>query len=281
MKGKHCLVTGANSGIGFATAEELASRGAAVVMVCRDKERGEAARARIAKRVPEASIDLLIADLSSQAEIRRLAAQLIDRYARLDVLVNNAGVFLGSRRETADGLEATFAINHLAYFQLTNLLLPLLKASAPSRIVNVSSNAHDGARLDLSDLNSASRYNGMRAYRNSKLANLLFTYELARRLEGSGVTANALHPGVVGTRIGRASPLAARLFFILAKPVLLSPRKGAATTLYLATSPEVEGISGKYFMKRAPRETTPVSHDRELAEELWRISERLTGLNDE
>ena len=278
MRDKLCLVTGANSGIGRATAEELARRGATVVMLSRDRGRGEAARARIATRVDGARLELLIADLASQRSVRRAAEEFKSAHPRLDVLINNAGVFWGRRQVTGDGLEATFAINHLGHFLLTQLLEEELKASAPSRIVNVSSSAYKAARLNLADLQSERGYDAMRAYGNSKLANILFTYELARRLDGSGVTANCLHPGVVRTRIGRNAPPLIWLFFLVMKPLLLSPAKGAATTVYLATSPEVERVSGKYFVKQVPQPTAARTYTEETARRLWEISEKLTDL---
>ncbi len=278
MRDKLCLVTGANSGIGRATAEELARRGATVVMLCRDRGRGEAARARIATRVDGARLELLIADLASQRSVRRAAEEFKSAHPRLDVLINNAGVFWGRRQVTGDGLEATFAINHLGHFLLTQLLEEELKASAPSRIVNVSSSAYKAARLNLADLQSERGYDAMRAYGNSKLANILFTYELARRLDGSGVTANCLHPGVVRTRIGRNAPPLIWLFFLVMKPLLLSPAKGAATTVYLATSPEVERVSGKYFVKQVPQPTAARTYTEETARRLWELSEKLADL---
>ncbi|MEE8519838.1 MAG: SDR family oxidoreductase [Gemmatimonadota bacterium] len=278
MRDKLCLVTGANSGIGRATAEELARRGATVVMLCRDRGRGEAARARIASRVDGARLELLIADLGSQRSVRRAAEEFKSAHPRLDVLINNAGVFWGRRQVTGDGLEATFAINHLGHFLLTQLLEEELKASAPSRIVNVSSSAYKAARLNLADLQSERGYDAMRAYGNSKLANILFTYELARRLDGSGVTANCLHPGVVRTRIGRNAPPLIWLFFLVMKPLLLSPAKGAATTVYLATSPEVERVSGKYFVKQVPQPTAARTYTEETARRLWELSEKLADL---
>ncbi len=278
MRDKLCLVTGANSGIGRATAEELARRGATVVMLCRDRGRGEAARARIATRVDGARLELLIADLASQRSVRRAAEEFKSAHPRLDVLINNAGVFWGRRQVTGDGLEATFAINHLGHFLLTQLLEEELKASAPSRIVNVSSSAYKAARLNLADLQSERGYDAMRAYGNSKLANILFTYELAKRLDGSGVTANCLHPGVVRTRIGRNAPPLIWLFFLVMKPLLLSPAKGAATTVYLATSPEVERVSGKYFVKQVPQPTAARTYTEETARRLWELSEKLADL---
>ncbi|MEE9155345.1 MAG: SDR family oxidoreductase [Gemmatimonadota bacterium] len=278
MRDKLCLVTGANSGIGRATAEELARRGATVVMLCRDRGRGEAAQTRIESRVDGARLELLIADLASQRSVRRAAEEFKSAHPRLDVLINNAGVFWGRRQVTGDGLEATFAINHLGHFLLTQLLEEELKASAPSRIVNVSSSAYKAARLNLADLQSERGYDAMRAYGNSKLANILFTYELARRLDGSGVTANCLHPGVVRTRIGRNAPPLIWLFFLVMKPLLLSPAKGAATTVYLATSPEVERVSGKYFVKQVPQPTAARTYTEETARRLWELSEKLADL---
>ena len=225
-----------------------------------------------------ARLEMLIADLGSQRSVRRAAEEFKSAHPRLDVLINNAGVFWGRRQVTGDGLEATFAINHLGHFLLTQLLEEELKASAPSRIVNVSSSAYKAARLNLADLQSERGYDAMRAYGNSKLANILFTYELARRLDGSGVTANCLHPGVVRTRIGRNAPPLVWLFFLVMKPLLLSPAKGAATTVYLATSPEVERVSGKYFVKQVPQPTAARTYTEETARRLWELSEKLADL---
>ncbi len=282
MSGKVCLVTGANSGIGKVTAEALASLGAHVIMVCRDRARGEAAAAEIERGAEGADIDLLIANLSSQASIRELAAEINRRYDRLDVLVNNAGALHTSRSVTVDGYETTFATNHLAYFLLTNLLLDLLKKSAPSRIVNVSSRAHVAATMRFDDLQSERGYSPSRVYGQSKLANVLFTNELARQLEGTGVTANALHPGVVRTGFAKnntgllgglvaCGARVAGVFFV-------SAERGAETSIYLASSDEVEGVTGKYFSLSRETPSNAESRDPEIARQLWEISEQLTGI---
>src|SRR5215217_1244839 len=246
-----CLITGATSGIGKATAMGLASMGASVVMVARDRSRGEAALAEIKEGSANASVDLMLTDLSSQEDIHRLADEFKDAYPRLDVLVNNAGVIRSKRVTSADGIEMTFAVNHLAYFLLTNLLLDLLKASAPSRIVNVSSAEQRNGTIDFDDLQGEKGYKTAKAYGQSKLANVLFTYELARRLEGTGVTANCLHPGVVGTNLGSGVSGIFGFMVRALTPLMKSPEKGAETSVYLASSPEVEGLSGRYFVKKA------------------------------
>jgi NAD(P)-dependent dehydrogenase (short-subunit alcohol dehydrogenase family) len=273
MKGKVCLVTGATSGIGLATAEALAARGATVVLVGRDPEK----TARSAARIREAAVECLLADLSSQAEVRRLAHDFQTRHDRLHVLVNNAGAAFTTRTESVDGIELTFALNHLAYFLLTNLLLDTIKASAPARIVNVASGAHTVVKaIDFDDLQaSRKKYGSFRVYGHSKLANLLFTRELARRLEGTGVTANAMHPGLVATNFGAKMPAVVRTVFRLFG---LPPEKGARTVVYLATSPEVEGVSGRYFYKQKEAKTSAGALDAEAARRLWQISETMTGL---
>ena len=222
-------------------------------------------------------MDSLLADLSSMAEVRRLAEAFKGRYGRLDVLVNNAGAIFVRRQNTVDGYEMTFALNHLSYFLLTNLLLDLLKASAPSRIVNVASDAHEGAKLDLDNLNGG-RFFTVQAYGRSKLANILFTYELARRLEGTGVTANALHPGFVATGFGANNGALTRIFMRLSHLFALTPAQGADTVIYLASSPDVEGISGRYFVRRQAVPSSPASYDEATARRLWEISAQMTGL---
>jgi NAD(P)-dependent dehydrogenase (short-subunit alcohol dehydrogenase family) len=278
MQDKVCLVTGANSGIGKATALALARKGATVVMVCRSRDRGEAARADITTRSGNESVDLLIADLSSQQATRQVAEEFCRRYERLDALVNNAGAILGTRRVTEDGLEATFALNHLSYFLLTNLLIEVLKASAPSRIVNVGSAAHERATIDFDDLQSERRYDCRRVYAVSKQANVLFTYELARRLEGTGVTANCVHPGTVATNFNKEAVLWLRLAWTLLRPLLLSPDQGAETVIYLASSPELEGMTGKYFIKKTPVPSSAESYSLDAARRLWEVSADLTKL---
>ena len=279
MSGKTCLVTGANAGIGKATALGLARMGAAVVMVCRNRERGESALAEIAAASGSQDLDLLIADLSSQGSIRKLAGTLTSRYPRLHVLINNAGAITPRRRLTVDGIETQFAVNHLAPFLLTNLLLDTLKESVPARIVTVASQVHSKSPLDLDDLRSDLDYTPSQVYRKTKLANILFTYELARRLEGTGVTANCLHPGVIATKLlddyMGGSHVAG---FGSGESFGNSPEQGGAVVLHVATSPEIEGVSGKYFYDNAIRETAPITYDEEHARQLWDISADLTGL---
>jgi NAD(P)-dependent dehydrogenase (short-subunit alcohol dehydrogenase family) len=276
MKGKICLITGANAGIGKVTAQRLAEMGATVVMACRNKEKGEAARNEIKTKSGNADVELMAADLSSQAEIRRLADEFKATHDRLDVLVNNAGVYLPKRTLTIDGLETTFAVNHLAYFLLTNLLLEVLKKSAPSRIISVSSEAHKYGKIEFDNLQGEREYKGIPAYSHSKLANVLFTRELARRLEGTQVTANSLHPGAVATSIFRNTP---KPIEWLIKMFTMNPEKGAQTSVYLATAREVEGISGKYFEKKLEKYPSRIAQDDALARKLWEVSEQMTGLS--
>ena len=277
MNNPICLVTGATSGIGLETARFLAARGASVILVGRSRERCETVTRTINQHTGNGQADYLVADLSSQAEIRQLTDTFRQRYDRLDVLVNNAGAHFATRHETVDGLEKTFALNHLAYFLLTNLLLDLLKASAPARIVNVASAAHIGIRLDFDDLQSARRYADWPAYKRSKLANVLFTYELARHLDGTGVTANALHPGLVRSAFWAEDQfgLKQRLRFALRA---ISPTKAAQYVLYLATSPDLDGVTGRYFDRGRLAESSPESYDADAARRLWDVSARLTQL---
>ena len=280
MDGRVCLVTGASSGIGRETALALARMGATVVMHGRDPKRSEQAAEAVREASPRGDVDLILADLSSQAEVRRLAAEVLDRHDALHVLVNNAGAIRTRREVTVDGLEQTFALNHLAYFLLTDLLLDRLRASAPARIVNVSSTAHARAKLNFDDLQNERRFS-IGVYGQSKLANVLFTYELAHRLAGSEVTANCLHPGVVGTRfgLGNSGPKgwAAWLANRIVKPVALSPAKGARTSIYLATSAEVEGVSGRYFAKSKAIASSQASYEEDSARRLWDASDQLTA----
>ncbi|MCA9968992.1 MAG: SDR family oxidoreductase [Anaerolineales bacterium] len=277
MQDKVCLVTGANSGIGKETALALAQRGATVVMVARSRTRGEAALAEVRQACGHDRVALLLADLSVQAEVRQLAAAFRRQYARLDVLVNNAGALFMSRELSADGIEKTFALNHLGYFLLTTLLLDMLRASAPARIINVSSDAHFQGQLDFDDLQLENGYAGFRAYSLSKLANVLFTRELARRLAGSGVTANAMHPGFVGSNFAKNNGLLARLAMTLLRPFARTPEQGAETVVYLATSPEVADVSGAYFADKKAKEPAAAARDPEAAQRLWAVSEALAG----
>ena len=274
MRERICLITGASAGIGEATARELARRGATAVLVCRSRERGEAARAEIRRTTGNDSVYLLLADLSAQRRIRRLADEFRERYGRLHVLVNNAGLYTRRRSITEDGMETQFAVNHLAPFLLTRLLLDVLKSSAPSRVVTVSSEAHRRGRIDFDDLQGERDYRGLRAYSQSKLANILFTRELDRRLKGSGVTANALHPGVVATKL----LFGGWAFMRLLKPLLKRPEEGARTSLHLATAPELEGVSGKYFKREVEIEPAPQARDPQTARRLWEVSAQLTRL---
>jgi NAD(P)-dependent dehydrogenase (short-subunit alcohol dehydrogenase family) len=279
MAGKTVVVTGGSSGIGRASAEGLAALGARVGIVGRDEARTRSAAQEIAAGSRGATVDAFVADMSSQAEVRRLAGEILAAYPRLDVLVNNVGGFWATRRLTADGIEHTFAVNHLAPFLLTELLLDRLKQSAPARIVTVSSGAHSMGRLAFDDLQGERRYSGQAAYNQSKLANVVFTYELARRLEGSGVTATVLHPGVVRTGFAAEDPSTVwKVFLPLIRPMLKSPAQGAVTPVYLASAPEVDGVSGQYFADRKPRRTSRASYDTAAADRLWRISAELVGI---
>ncbi len=277
MSGKVCLVTGATSGIGEVTAGELARKGATVVVVGRNPQKCEATVGRIRERTGNPAVEPLVADLSSQVEVRRLAEEFVRRHDRLDVLVNNAGALLMDRRVSVDGIEMTFALNHLAYFLLTDLLLDRLRASAPSRIVVVSSDAHRGVTMDFDDLGGRAKYRGFRAYSRSKLANVLFVRELARRLEGTGVTANALHPGFVASGFFSGDGPAWWAMRRLAGLFAVTPERGAKTSVYLASSPEVEGVTGQYFVKEKPVEPSWAARDEEAARRLWRVSEEMTG----
>ncbi|NVM56274.1 MAG: SDR family oxidoreductase [Candidatus Helarchaeota archaeon] len=277
MSGKICIVTGANAGIGKATAMELAKMGATVVMVCRSPERGGAALADIKQKSGNDSVDLMIADLSSMNSIRQFAADFKAKYKKLHVLINNAGVHLAEHILTVDGYECTFATNHLGYFLLTNLLLDVIKASAPARIINVSSEAHGLSKIYFDDLQLEKNFDGFRAYTQSKLANIMFTYELARRIEGTGVTVNCLHPGMVLTNMGRNSEDVRRVMQE-AGDSILTPEEGAATSIYLATSPEVENVTGKYFDNKKAVKSSRKSYDQNSQQRLWELSEKLTGL---
>jgi retinol dehydrogenase 14 len=279
MSGKTVLVTGGTGGIGKATVVGLARLGARVGITGRDKARAETAAADIRAASGNPAVDAYAADLSAQAEVRRLAREVLDRYPRLDVLVNNVGGFWATRHVTADGLEHTFALNHLAPFLLTNLLLDRLKASAPARIVTVSSGAQSMGRIDFDDLQGERSYSGQRAYNQSKLANVMFTYELARRLDGIGVTATVLHPGVVRTAFGAEDPARwQQVFLPLVRPFLKTPDTGAATSIYLASAAEVDGVSGRYFANRKPKASSKASRDIATQARLWQVSAELVGL---
>ncbi len=283
IDGQTCLVTGGTMGIGWNTALQLASQGGLVVITCRNPMRGEQAIHNIQEKIASngnraGTIDMVQADFRSLNSVRKLAWDFKERYGRLNVLVNNAGVLRTKRHVTMDGYEETFQVNHLAPFLLTNLLLDLLKASAPSRIVNLSSDAHNGARIHFDDLMEEKNYGGLRAYGQSKLANVLFTYELARRLEGTGVTANALHPGAVASHLGEGEPGLFPKVFGTLKLFFTSPSRAAQSVTYLSTSADIEGASGKYYVKTHEAKSSKCSYDEATAHRLWQVSEELTGL---
>jgi retinol dehydrogenase-14 len=278
MAGKTVLVTGGTSGIGRATARGLAATGARLAITGRDRERTEAA-AREVRAAGSGQVDLFVADLSSQSEVRRLADEVLRSLSRLDVLVNNVGGSWNTRHVTADGLEHTFAVNHLAPFLLTNLLLDRLRQSAPARVVTVSSNAHTMGRIDFDDLQGDGSYSGAQAYNQSKLANILFTYELARRLPATSLTANALHPGVVRTSFGAEDPRGVqRLLIPFLRPFMKAPAKGAATSIHLASAPDLEQVTGCYFANSKPKRSSRASYDEAVAARLWQVSAGLVGL---
>ncbi len=278
MVGRTCIVTGATSGIGEETARGLARLGASVVLAVRNPRKGEAIREEIIRDTGNSRLDVMRVDLSSQESIRDFADSFKAKYPQLHVLVNNAGIYTNRRTLTPEGFESTFAINHLGSFLLTNLLLDLLKASAPARIVNVSSGAHAAGHIAFEDLQGEKQFRGWGAYSQSKLANILFTRELARRLEGTGVTVNAVHPGVVRTHFASNGGFALRIGFILMAPFMRSPARGAETSIFLASARELERVSGKYFMNSAPAQSSPASHDDDVARRLWDVSAHLTGL---
>ena len=280
LAGHTVLVTGATGGIGKATAHGLAVMGARVAITGRDLARTDAA-AREIRAAHGGQVVTFVADLSAQSEVRRLADEVQDALPRIDVLVNNVGGYWNTRRVTPDGLEYTFALNHLAPFLLTNLLVERLKQSAPARVVTVASHAHAQGRIDFDDLQGEQSYSGARAYNQSKLANVLFTYELARRLGPTGVTANALHPGVVNTSFGAADPAGVQRWLVpMFRPFMKSPAEGAATSIHLATSPDLERETGRYYANLAAKRSSPRSYDEGTAARLWQVGSHLAGLDD-
>lgn len=277
---KTVLVTGGNTGIGLETAAALAGKGAEVVLTSRDAAKGDAAVATIKERFPDANVTAMELDLSRLSDVRRFASEFASRYPKLHVLVNNAGLMLSDRAVTEDGYEQTFQVNHLGPFLLTNLLFPNLQAAAPSRIINVASAAHRGGRLNFDDLHTERGYRGMSVYGTSKLCNILFTRELARRLEGTGVTANSLHPGTVRTGFGRDGDTRG-LFAIgvkLGGIFFKSPAQGARTTIHLATSPDVDETTGEYFVNSKISKPARAATNDDDARRLWDMSEELVGL---
>jgi len=278
MAGKTVLITGATSGIGRATALGLARMGAHLAITGRDRGRTEDA-AREIRAAGGGEVDVLVADLSSQSEVRRLAEEVLHSLSRIDVLINNVGGYWDTRHVTVDGLERTFALNHLAPFLLTNLLLDKLKQSAPARVVMVSSNAHAAGRIDFGDLQGERSYSGARAYSQSKLANILFSYELARRLPTTSVTANALHPGLVNTSFGAEDPAGVQKLLVpLLRPFMKSPARGAATSIHLASAADLERVTGRYFANSKPTRSSKPSYDEAAAARLWQVSGDLVDL---
>ena len=279
MAGRTVLVTGGTGGIGKATAAGLAALGARVGITGRDLTRARAAAADIAATSGSPAVDAFAADMSSQTEVRRLAHEVLNTYPRLNVLVNNVGGFWATRRVTADGLEHTFAVNHLAGFLLTDLLLDRLKASTPARIVTISSGAQAMGTINFDDLQGANGYSAPRAYNQSKLANVMFTYELARRLDGTGVTANAVHPGMVSTSFGAEDPASVqRVLIPFLRPFMKTPARGAATSIQLASAANLEQVSGRYFAGNRPKRSANRSYDEAVAAQLWQVSAELVGL---
>jgi len=278
LAGKICLVTGASRGIGYETAAGLARLGAHVIIVSQNHERAQVAQQRITAEFGEDAARFYVADLSVQAQVNQVAQDILRDYNRLDVLVNNVGGWFNKYQESADGIEMTFALNHLSYFLLTGRLLPLLQKSSPARIINVSSNAHRQAKgIQFEDIQYQQKYRVFSAYAQSKLANVLFTYELAQRLEGTDLTVNALHPGFVKTELYRHFGFMTPLVNLLADLFGKNSVEGAQTSIYLASSPEVAGITGKYFSDCEPQDSSPVSYDLSQAKKLWEISEEMTG----
>jgi len=279
MTGKTVVITGATAGIGRVTAKELAAAGARVVVIARNREKAEETRSWILAETGSKAVELIISDLSVLSQVRSAAREVSSRAGGIDVLINNVGAVFDRRLESADGIEMTFALNHLAPFLLTNLLLDALKQRPGARVVTVSSDAHQGAHMDFDDLQGTRRYRAWTAYGQSKLANLLFTFELARRLGGTGITANALHPGFVASSFGKNSRPLLRVGISVAQRLGgISVEQGARTSVYLASSDEVTGVTGRYFVKCREHESDPASHDPESMKRLWEISARMTGL---
>ena len=281
MNNKTCLVTGANSGIGKETAKALAAAGAYVIMLCRNEEKAQQARQEIINQIGDTGIEIMIADLAHQYDIRQAAEKFLQSFGALDVLVNNAGIIPAERTETPEGIEQTLAVNHLAPFLLTNLLIEPLENADEARIVNVSSEVHRlGARsFDINNLQLTSDYSPMKAYGISKLCNIMFTHELAKRFRSSHITANALHPGVVSTHLAGDASWLMKLFYTIGKPFMQSPKSGAQTSIYLATSDEVARVSGQYFKNKQITEPASIAFNDDLTEKLWQKSASLTGIN--
>lgn len=280
MKNKICVITGANSGIGYVTALEIARKGATVAMVCRDAERAEKARQSIVQETGNDKVETFLCEFGDQTQIRALAQKLSTRLERIDVLVNNAGLIGNNRELTPEGLERTFAVNHLGYFMLTNLLKKPLLASPEGRILNVSSEAHRFAKLNIQDLQLENGYNSLKAYALSKLCNILFTKELAKRLKGTNLVTNCLHPGAVATNFANNANGFVKFLFKFSKPIFLSPEQGAKTVIYLATADEAAQYNGEYFEKEKIKKPAIDALNETKATQLWAISTRLTALEE-
>lgn len=278
MNNKLCVITGANSGIGYETALDLAARGAFVIMVCRNEERAEAARQRIIRETGNPGIEIVLCDFSIQSEIRKAAEAITGQYQQVDVLINNHGVLLSGREETVDGLEKTFAVNHIGYFLFTHLLLDAIKDSDYARIINIASEAHRNGSFNADDIQLREGFKPLKAYANSKLYNILFTSRLARELEDSGVTANAVHPGMAHTNFGRKSSLMMKALMFVARPFMISSKKGARTGIHLAVSEELAGVNGAYFKNCRAATPSKQARDKEAADLLWDMSMKLCGL---
>lgn len=279
MENKLCVITGANSGIGYETTKEIAAQGAFVVMVCRNEDKAEAARQQIISEIPDAGLSIILCDFASMDDIRRAAAEIAEQYEKIDILINNHGFIAKEYDTTVDGLEQTFGVNHIGYFLFTNLLLPQVKAAGKARIVNVASTAHRRGEFDPDNIQLKTGYDNWKAYGNSKLFNILFTKELANRLKDTDVAANCLHPGVIASNFGQSSTLPVKLFYKLAGRFMKDNRQGAETTIYLATSPEVEEVNGAYFSNKKVATPSKIARDDEAAKKLWEISEEICGLN--
>lgn len=278
MNNKLCIITGANAGIGFETAKALAQKGAYLVMVCRNEDKAEEARSKIIEETSNRGIDIVVCDFAIQSEIRKAAEEIKERYDKIDVLINNHGFLAAEREETVDGLEKTFAVNHIGYFLFTNLLLDSIKSAESARIINVASEAHRKGEFDPENLQLATGFTAYKAYGNSKLFNILFTKELAHRLVDTNVTANCVHPGVVASNFAQESGWLISTIYKMGQAFLLSPKEGAKPSIYLAASPEVEQVNGAYFKRMKAATPTKIARDTDAAKKLWDMSEKLCGI---
>lgn len=278
IQNKRCLITGATSGIGEVAARELADKGGRITILSRNKQKCEKVVTSINEEVGGEQVDYIVADLSIMAEVRKAADEFLTRHQNLDVLINNAGAYFTDRHETPDGFERTFALNHLSHFLLTDLLLDQLKSDGPARIINVASDAHKGSKIQFDDLNRKEKYSGFQVYGESKLANIMFTYALDRRVNAENLTVNAMHPGFVATGFGKNNSLPVRILLSFLQLFARKPEKGAETIIYLASAGELSGKSGKYYVDKKPKKSSSASYNKEAQEKLWQISQDMTGL---